>query len=74
MKKLLKKIGKINTKHWKMAFDSNPTIYKKNYKAYMAELEEAIQQYTISHCDCAEDETTGSMTEEVCNICGRVQK
>ena len=33
-----------------------------------------IQQYVISPCDCKEDETTGTMTEEVCNNCGRVER
>ena len=74
MKKLLEKITEINAKHWEMKYEYNPEKYKKQYKAYMTEMGIAIQQYTISNCDCKEDETTGTMTEEVCNICGRCQK
>lgn len=74
MKKLLKRINEINNRHWKMVLEYNPSKYKKQYDAYMTEMETAIQQYTISKCDCPEDETTGTMTEEVCNICGRVEK
>lgn len=32
------------------------------------------REYIFTKCDCMPHETTGSMTEEVCNNCGRVQK
>lgn len=60
MKALLKKIKAINSKYC-------GTIWNR-------ELEKAIQAYTISPCDCKEDETTGCITEDVCNNCGRAQK
>ena len=74
MKNLLKKISEINAKHWKMKYEYNSEKYKKQYKAYMAEMETAINKYTKSNCDCHEEETTGNMTDEDCNICGRVEK
>jgi len=74
MKALLEKISKINTKHWGMVLESNLTKYEKQHKAYMDEIGAAIQAYTISPCDCREDETTGCITEYVCNNCGRVQR
>lgn len=74
MKALLKKIEAINAKYWGLSLPYDPTIYKKQYQEYMDELEAAIQAYTISPCDCKEDETTGCITEDVCNNCGRAQK
>lgn len=32
------------------------------------------REYAKSPCDCKEDETTGCISEFVCNNCGRVQK
>ena len=74
MKALLKKIIEITEKNLGMFTEFHPVKYQQMYEAYIAELEKAIQEYTISNCDCPEDETTGTMTEEVCNICGRVEK
>ena len=72
MKNLLKKISEINAKHWKMKYEYNPEKYKKQYKAYMAEMETAIHKYTKSDCDCTVD--AGAITEYVCLHCGRCQK
>lgn len=74
MKKLLKKISEINSKHWGMATCATPKEYKRLYTKYMAELESAIQQYVISFCDCKPEETTGCISEYVCNNCGRTQR
>lgn len=74
MKALLNKISEINSKYWSMALEYNAPKYKKRYEAYMNEIRVAIQAYTISPCDCKEDETSGCITEYVCNNCGRSQK
>ena len=74
MKKLLKRIGRLNSKHWRMVLEYDPVKYQVQYDAYMADLEKVIQQYVISHCDCTEEETTGCISEYVCNNCGRTQR
>ena len=75
MKALLKKIEEINIKYETLNDDYiEGDEYSQLYDKYMADMESAIQQYVISLCDCTEEETTGLMTEEVCNICGKVQK
>ena len=72
MKELLKKITEINEKHWAMAIHI-PTNYKERYDEYMIDMEAAIQKYAKSLCDCTEEETTGCISEYVCNNCKRVQ-
>lgn len=32
-----------------------------------------IQEYTMSNCDCTEEEITGHIIRSVCNNCGRVE-
>ena len=48
-------------------------IATQNVAAAAINCMDIAKEYAKTHCDCTEDETTGSMTEEVCNICGRVQ-
>lgn len=73
MKTLLKKIESINTKYWGLVLENNSDKYNKQHKKYMNEIRAAIQAYTISPCDCKDDETTGCINENVCNNCGRSQ-
>ena len=74
MKKLIQEINGINVKHWGMILETDAKKHGKLYSKYMTAIEKAIQQYVISFCDCKPEETTGSMTEEVCNNCGRTQR
>ena len=74
MKKLIQEINGINVKHWGMVLETDAKKHGKLYSKYMTSIEEAIQKYIISNCDCGEDESTGHMIESVCNNCGRVEK
>ena len=74
MKAFLEKICEINSKHWGLVLESNPAKYKDYHSAYMADIEAAIQNYVISFCDCKPEETTGCISEYVCNNCGRTQR
>lgn len=75
MKATIKKIELLNEKY---AYLDDNSIegdeYSILYDKYISEIEAAIQAYTISPCDCKEDETTGTITEDVCNNCGRAQQ
>ena len=72
MKNLEKKISAINEKYWGMFTEHSPIKYQQMYEAYIKEMQALIIEYSKSHCDCSD--STGCISEYVCNNCGRTQR
>lgn len=86
MKKILKKISEesysfdtvikyLESKGFKFKKDKDD-LWQEDYveEIRLKDLFGMMHFYAISHCDCTEEETTGCISEYVCNNCGRVQR